>query len=395
MGKLLKIIVVLVGLLGLAGSLLLFYWLPQRVDKRMNLVLDHPPYGISEKAVALHKQLQVADLHGDTLLWMRDPLKRQTRGHIDVPRLREGGVTLQVFSVVTKVPKGLNYDANTADSDEITLLAIAQRWPVAAWGSIYARAEYQARRLHKIARRSDGQLRIIRTQSDLAEFLAARDNNPNLIAGLLATEGAHPLEGKIENVKRLYDEGYRMIGLQHFFDNELGGSLHGVSNGGLTDFGRDVVGELDRLAIVIDVAHSSEAVVRDVLALTDRPIIVSHTGLKGMCDVKRNIDEALMREIAERGGLIGIGYWQEVTCDDSPEGIAKIIAYGIAEFGVDAIALGSDFDGAITTRLDTSELAALTDALLRQGVSEDDIKKVMGGNVLRFFAQNLPVEGAQ
>ena len=395
MGKLLKIITVLVGLLALTGSILLFYWLPQRADKRMNFVREHEVYTISEKAIALHKQLQVADLHGDTLLWMRDPLKRQTRGHIDLPRLREGGVALQVFSVVTKVPKGLNYEENTADSDEITLLAFAQRWPIAAWTSIYARAEYQARRLHKIAERSNGKLHIIRTQSDLSEFLSARENDPALIAGILATEGAHPLEGEIENVVRLYDEGYRIIGLQHFFDNALGGSLHGVSNSGLTEFGRAVVGELDRLGIIIDVAHSSEAVVRDVLAMSERPLIVSHTGLKGMCDVKRNIDEALMAQIAARGGLIGIGYWEEVVCDDSPEGIAKVIAYGISRFGVEAIALGSDFDGAITTRLDTSELAALTDALLRQGVSEEDIQKVMGGNALRFFAQNLPDAGAQ
>ena len=210
---------------------------------------------------------------------------------------------------------------------------------------------------------------------------------------MLATEGAHPLEGKIENLDRLYDAGFRMIGLQHFFDNKLGGSLHGVEKGGLTPFGREVVKRIVEKDMMIDVAHSSLQVVEDVLALTDAPMVVSHTGILSLCENnKRNIPDGLMQKIADRGGLIGIGYWEMAVCDTTPDGIAKMLIYGAEKFGVGAIALGSDFDGAVTTRLDTSELVAITDALLRQGMSEPDIRKVMGENQIAYFLKHLPDE---
>lgn len=385
-----KTLSILLSLALAIGAYMLFYKLPIDADRRMNAVVVHAPYKISSEGAALHDTLMVADLHADTLLWMRNPLHHHERGHVDLPRLQAGGVALQVFSAVTKTPKNLNYEHNTGGSDDITLLAIAQRWPLKTWTSIYERAAYMAHRLSQIAENSDGQLRIIRTQSDLQSLITDRNENAALVGGILAIEGSHPLEGDLNNVQRLFAEGYRVMGLQHFFDNALGGSLHGVSNAGLTPFGIEAVAEMERLHIIIDVAHSSPAVVRDVLGQTKRPIIVSHTGLAGVCAVKRNISDALMAQIASRGGLIGIGYWEDVTCDASPEGIARVIVYGIEKFGVEAIALGSDFDGTVTTELDSSELAAITDALLDQGVSEEDIRLVMGGNALRFFAENLP-----
>jgi membrane dipeptidase len=143
---------------------------------------------------------------------------------------------------------------------------------------------------------------------------------------------------------------------------------------------------------IIDVAHSSEAVVREVLAMTDAPLIVSHTGVRSLCETPRNIDDALLAEIASRGGLIGIGFWADVTCDDSPAGVARVIAYAADRFGTDAIALGSDYDGTITASFDASEMVALTDALLAVGMSEADIRAVMGENQIRFFLDNLPAD---
>ncbi len=385
-----KKLLIAVGALILLGLSVFYGLLPISGDRKRNVVIAHAPYEISTEAQALHDRLMVADLHADTLLWMRDPLKRHKRGHVDVPRLQQGGVALQIFSAVTKAPKHLNYEKNTADSDVITMLVQSQRWPFATWGSLYERARYQAHRLQKAAARSDGNLQLVLTQSDLQSLIADHQNGGDRVGGILAIEGAHPLEGDLANVRNLYDAGYRVMGLQHFFDNELGGSLHGVSGAGLTPFGVEAIAEMERLHITIDVAHSSEQVVRDVLALTDRPLIVSHGGFKGVCDVKRNIDEELIKQIAERGGLIGVGYWQQVTCDDSPQGIANVIVYGVGLVGADHVALGSDFDGAITTRLDTSELAAITQALLDRGLDEETIEKIMGGNVLRFFAANLP-----
>ena len=142
--------------------------------------------------------------------------------------------------------------------------------------------------------------------------------------------------------------------------------------------------------MIIDVAHSSEQVVRDVLARTDKPVIVSHTGLKGHCNTARNIPDDLMKAIADHGGLVGIGFWDGAICDPSPEGIASAIVYAVNFLGVDHVALGSDFDGTVTTPFDASELAALTQALVDADLSEDVIRAVMGENAIRFFSENLP-----
>ena len=371
------LILLVAGYIGLSQ----FLW--PKVDTDMNPVTSHNPYPVSDTAQALHDELWIADLHADNLLWRRNPRKRNDYGHVDFPRLREGGVELQVFSTVTKSPRGLNFDGNDADApDDITLLAQAQLWPPQTWGSIYERAAYQARRLQKLERQ--GEVHIIRTRSDLEKT--------DRILGLLLTEGAHPLEGKIENIKRLYDEGYRAMGLQHFFDNELGGSMHGRSQAGLTDFGKEAVREMVRQDIMIDVAHSSVQTVRDVLAITDAPIFISHGGTIGHCPRtrNRNLPDDVLKQIAARDGLIGIGYFSGVICDISPNGIAAAIMDAIKLLGPDAVALGSDYDGTVTVALDTSELAAITDALIRAGLDEATIRKVMGENARRFFAENLP-----
>ncbi len=366
----------------LAVAAVFFFVVPKRVDRSLNKIVPHAPFVISDEARALHASLRLADLHDDALLWDRDFLARNRRGHTDAPRLIEGGYRLQVLAAVTKTPKNLNYDRNTGDSDNITPLVIAQRWPIGSWSSLSERALHIARRAEGAARRSRGEVAIARTKDDLALASA--------LAVILATEGAHPLEGKIENIARLYDAGYRVLGLQHFFDNELGGSLHGVSGGGLTAFGRDAVAAAIEKGMIIDVAHSSEAVVRDVLAMTDQPIIVSHTGLRGHCDSARNFPDALMKEIAAGGGLIGVGFWDGAVCEPTVQSIARAIAYAVDLVGADHVALGSDYDGATTVPFDASEAGALTGALLEIGVDEATIRAVMGENAIRFFAENLP-----
>ncbi|HGG04157.1 MAG TPA: peptidase M19 [Aliiroseovarius sp.] len=375
------------SLIGLAG-----FWVfaPALVEKGRNTVAAHDPYPVSEAARALHDSLTIGDWHADPLLWNRDLTKRADYGQVDLPRLQDGNVALQVFTAVTKSPSGLNYDSNSADArDNITLLAFGQLWPIRTWQSIFERAIYQAEKLHRFQAARPDMLKIITSRADLEAVLSARANGDRIVGGILGTEGAHPLEGDIANLDRLEAAGYRLIGLQHFFDNELGGSLHGTSNGGLTDFGRLVVAEVAARGMVLDVAHSSQQVVRDVLGMTDIPIVLSHTGLRSGCDVKRNIPDALMRDIAATGGVIGIGYWPEVTCDYSPAGVARMIKAAIAAVGEDAVSLGSDFDGSVATAFDTSELAAITDELLAQGVSEGQIRKVMGDNMLRVLRARL------
>lgn len=372
--------------LGLAATLG-----PGLLEESMNILLPQDDAPVSEEAIALHRTLTIGDLHTDSTLWQRDLSQRSERGHVDLPRLREGNVALQMFTSVTKSPAGQNYEKNSTQArDNITLLAVLQRWPVRTWSNLTERALYQAERLRQLAADDPDELIVITSQDDLERVMAARNGGSKVVGGLLGTEGSHALEGELANIDRLYAAGFRMMGLQHFFDNRLGGSLHGTSGAGLTEFGRSAVEAMDQRQIMIDVAHSSEAVVADVLAMTDRPLIVSHTGFKGHCDSPRNISDALMQQIAQEGGLIGVGYWDGAICTPTAAGIVEAIAYGIALVGEDNIALGSDYDGTIAAPFDTSELVQLTQQMLEQGMTEAQIRKVMGENMLRFLRENLP-----
>lgn len=384
-------------LIGLAAFLALavilaLALLPGFVEGQINRVTAHEPYEVSEETRALHQRLVIADLHADTLLWSRDPLERASRGHVDLPRLDEGNVALQVFTAVTKVPSGQNYESNEAGSDVLPWLLMAQRWPARTWNSLLERALYQAWKLEDAERRAPETLRIVRSRGDLDALLAARAEGSRQVGGLLGIEGAHPLEGGLANVERLHAAGYRLMGLHHFFDNELGGSLHGITGDGLSDFGKQALGEMERLGITIDVAHSSPAVVEDVLALATKPIVLSHTGLRGACDSARNIEDDLAKRIAARGGVIGIGYWAGAICDSTPANVVRTIRYGIDLLGADHVGLGSDYDGAVRTDFDTSEIAVLTEEMRKAGFTEEEIFKVMGGNVIRVFRENLPAE---
>jgi microsomal dipeptidase-like Zn-dependent dipeptidase len=179
------------------------------------------------------------------------------------------------------------------------------------------------------------------------------------------------------------------MGLHHFFDNELGGSLHGLSGEGLSDFGRAVVRRLETLEFIIDVAHSSPAVVDDVLEMTQRPVVLSHTGLHGVHPSARNLKDEQMKRIAAKGGLIGIGYWDAVG-DITPEGVVTTLRYAIDLVGEDHVSLGSDYDGTVTTTFDTSELVVLTQKMMDSGFSDAEIAKVMGGNAVGFLSTYLP-----
>ncbi|MGY9059338.1 MAG: dipeptidase [Candidatus Puniceispirillales bacterium] len=365
--------------------------LPILVDKNMNPVSDHPAFDVSEEALKLHETLFIGDWHADSHLWNRDLSKRYKRGHVDIPRLQEGNVALQMFTTVTKSPRGQNYEKNeTSASDNITSLAVIQRWPIKTWSSLAERAIFQANKVHKLATNDVDNFMLIKSQADLNNFIQKRSSNKSFVGGLIGTEGSHALDGDLENVTRLYDEGFRMMSLHHFFDNRLGGSLHGISGQGLTNFGEKVVLEIEKLDIILDVSHSSENVVKDVLKISNRPIVVSHTGFYGHCPSPRNINDNLMEDIARKGGLIAIGYWDAAVCDNTPKSVAEAIHYGIKLVGAGHVALGSDFDGTINPGFDTAELVAITHELLELGIDDNSIRLVMGENMLNFLQENLP-----
>ena len=387
MKKIIIGLALLVFLLLASGRIFLPSWL----DKQMNPVSDHLPFVVSDKARDLHKTLLIGDWHSDSALWNRNLSKTYDYGHEDIPRMQKGNIALQMFTTVTKSPSGQNYDSNeTASRDNITSLAIVQGWPIKTWSSLTERAIFQAEKIRDLSLRDSKNLMLIESQSDLKQFMIKRELNPTLIGALIGTEGSHALDGDLNNIERLYNKGFRMMSLHHFFDNKLGGSLHGITGQGLTDFGRQSIVEMLRLNIIIDVSHSSENVVKDVLDITNRPIVVSHTGFNGYCESPRNISDGLMQSIAKKGGLIGVGFWDGAVCDNTPKSVAEAIVYGIDLVGVDHVALGSDFDGAITPGFDSSELVAITHELLELGLSDLQIRKVMGGNMFAFLQQNLP-----
>jgi microsomal dipeptidase-like Zn-dependent dipeptidase len=374
----------------IGGAIVFFFVAPRLVDARQNGTTADPPYPASDTAQALHDTLLVADLHNDFLLWNRDLLARYERGHSDLPRLVEGGIGLQTFSVVTKVPFGRSYAGTPDGSDQITYLIAAQRWPVRTWTSLTERALYQAEKLHRFAARSDGRLTVLRTRAGLDRFLDRRERHPDRVAGLLAIEGLHALEGELARLDTLADAGFRMMGLAHLYDNALGGSSTGLEKGGLTDFGREVVRRLDERELIIDLAHASEAVIDDVLAMTDRPLVVSHAGVRATCDTPRNLSDRHLRAIAQQGGLIGVGTWPRVVCDTEPAAIARAMRHVADLVGVEHVALGTDFDGTVKPPFDATGLPQLTEALLDIGFSAAEVQQIMGGNVVRFLRRTLP-----
>lgn len=378
--------------LGVVAVLLagFFLFVPGMAERRMNVVDGGALPQVSAEARALHASLTIVDLHADTLLWQRNLLDRAGRGHVDAPRLRQGNVALQVLSSVTKSPAGLNNERNSASArDDITLLAIGQLQPVRTWHSLLQRTLWHGQKLERAVAASHGALFRVTDNADLAHVLTARATPQRPIGVMLSVEGLHDLEGDMANLPRLYDAGVRMAGLTHFFDNELAGSMHGEGKGGLTPFGRQVVRQMERRGMIVDLAHCSHACVADVLAMARRPVVSSHGGVQATCPGNRNLTDDEIKGVAATGGVIGIGYWDSAVCDISPAGIVRAMAHVRDLVGIDHVALGSDFDGTVTTRFDTSQLVQITQALMQAGFSQAEIRAVMGGNALRVIGAGI------
>ena len=377
------------GALLLVAAIGFFGFLPGYVEASMNQIDGKPLPKVSAEANALHKTLTIVDLHSDTLMWKRDVLDKADRGHMDLPRLQAGNVALQVLSSVTKTPKNQNYDANKADSDNITLLAFAQLQPMRTWSSLVERSLWHATKLDRaVTLQSD--LSKVATSAQVDSLLAQRMvKGAKQVGALLSIEGLQNLEGKAENLDRLYAAGFRMAGITHFFDNELAGSMHGIKKGGLTPFGRNIIGRMEAKGMIVDIAHCSTTCVTEVLAMATRPVISSHGGVQATCKVNRNLSDDHIRGVAKTGGVIGIGYWDAAVCDTSPKAIAAAMKHVRDLVGIQHVALGSDYDGATTVRFDTSQLVQVTQALMDAGFTPDEIRAAMGGNALRVLRDGL------
>lgn len=400
--------------------------------RKVNSVRPHDAREVvSDEASRLHRQLFVADFHADPLLLAKPPgapasqpgidlRVRSSGGHIDLPRLREGRVAIQVFGVPTRVPYGIvefflaqnfSFSEHIRDSklDAIRTVAREGKWPRAARGSPLERARYQAEMLHAYERAVPSQLMVVTSQEDLETLFRRREEQPDLIGGVLGLEGAHALEPEtgepclIGNVAELDDMGFRIFGLVHFFDNCVAGSAHGQKQGGLEGPGRELLRELGRRHLAVDLSHASDDAIDDVLAFLDtlppgaRPALgVSHTGVwRAACDEhnQRPVKPETLERIIQAGGLIGMGFFESALCGETVADIAEAIAF-VASLddgrGLYSVSLGSDFDGMVSMPIDASEYVYLVDALLKAGFSHEAIHCIMGENLRDWLARSLP-----
>ena len=385
--RLLSIIVAFLLLAYLATVLIV----PGMVDKAYNSSSLLPPYQVSTRAQNVYDNLPfMADLHCDALLWKRNLLKPHDYGHVDIPRMIDAQMSLQAFTIVSKTPKNMNFDNNTGETDDITTLFIAQGRAMKTWFSLKERALDQCRRLYDFAEESNGDFRVITSSIELSNYIDDRSGNQKIVAGFLGVEGMQVLEGEINNVDAMYDAGIRMMAPVHFFDNKLGGSAHGVRKGGLTEFGKSVIKKMEEKQMIVDLSHSAPKLIDDILAISTRPMIVSHTGVKGTCDNIRNLSDKHLLGIAAKGGLIGIAFFEPAVCGTDAAATAAAIRYAVDIVGIDHVALGSDFDGAFTMHFDVTGLPLIVEALLALGFNEEEIALIMGDNIKKFLLKNLP-----
>ena len=364
---------------------------PQYVESQRNPVKLAAPYTVSPEAQALYDRLDfIADLHCDALLWGRNLNKRRDRGHVDFPRMREANVAMEMFTIVSKSPAGQNMQSNSEDAfDNITPLTIAKGESPWNWFSLINRTLSQSEALADFVENEGEKAIFIRSKADLERLITARKSDKQVIGAMLGIEGGHALEASLENLEKVYEAGVRMIGPTHFFDNEFGGSAHGENGAGLSDFGKSAVQKMNELGIFIDLAHSSPAIVDDVLNISTKPVIVSHTGVRAVLDSQRNLSDAQIQKIAANGGIIGIAFFDMAVGEPELPNIIASIKHVRDLVGVEYVALGSDYDGSVAVPFDITGLPLIVEGLMKEGFSESEIKAVMGENVKNFFLKNL------
>ncbi len=367
-------------------------FLPAYIEHSLNKVLDPGPYTVAPADSAFYHTLPfIADMHSDALLWGRDLNERVDRGHVDIPRLIEANVALQMFTIVSKTPKKQNYKTNSSASDNITALMVVQARHPRTWTSLLERGLNMCQQLAAAAK-TNPNFRVITSGAELREYISSRQHDRQQTAGLLGVEGLHLLEGDGDGIDQLYAAGVRMVAPVHFFDTELGGSAHGLEKGGLTPFGKTVLQQAERRKMLIDLSHASDQLIDDVLALATRPVVVSHTGVRALCPGQRNLSDAQLEKIAAQGGLVGIALFPQAMCSEEVAATAAAMRHAVDVMGLRHVALGSDFDGAVTTPFDVTGLPLLVPALREEGFSESEMAALLGGNLQEFLLANLPAE---
>lgn len=331
--------------------------------------------GLQAAAAALHQEAVVVDLHADTSIPMRAWRYRAERRHrfrlpfhfgfwhCDLPRFAAGRLNGQFFGLVT--------------------------WPKPERGCA-ASVLRQIERLRALAARHPDRLRMARTAADLR-----RAHAEGHLAGFLGIEGAHNLEGDPAWVARFAAEGVRYLGLAHFSSNAVAPCAHGLHEDNaapLPALGHDVLAELARVGMIVDLAHVGRRAFLDAARAAAGPVIVSHTGVRGAHEHWRNLDDEQLRAVADTDGVVGIIFAGMFLAPRGQRTVAAVVRHMDhvrRTVGARHVALGSDFDGFITPVAgleDVSRVGALTAALLAAGWPEADIRAALGENVLRVLA---------
>ena len=317
----------------------------------------------------LHFDSIVFDAHCDFLYeTVHDgrPFDQRLRvGRVDLPRLMAGGVTAQVFAI-------WDYWAELPAEQGPTLQALSQV------GAFYRMADLCPDRF------------VPATRSAEVERAKAEGK----VAGILGLEGAEPLAGKLGLLRTFYQLGVRNLGLTWNYRNQAGDGVGVADPGGLTDFGRALVREAERLGMMVDIAHLPPRGVEDVLEVAQGPVIDSHANAYALCGHPRNLSDAQLEAVADSGGVVCVVFVPKFitpgAAQASLDGLLDHIDYIAGRIGVDHVGLGSDFDGYEGETLgleDASCLPRLTAGLVARGYDETSVRQILGLNLLRVFEQ--------
>lgn len=320
----------------------------------------------------LHPVPIVADLHCDALYMVlrgkKDLITQSNSFEVDIPRLKQGGVNLQVFAIFVE-PRTKGY---------------------------YHYVSRAIEKLKEICREDSADIAVALDPADIARIVAG-----GKIAALLAIEGGHALEDDLagddygDALSAYFDAGVRILTITHNKSNEFADaaldSLHQPNNG-LSSSGQALIENANRLGMIIDVSHSSDKTFFDIIRASRAPVIASHSNARAICSHPRNLTDDQLKAIAKNGGVIGVNFHSSFLRSDGKRAtiadIIKHIDHIIALVGDDYVVFGSDFDGMIkppTDLKDVSQLPALIQALRTAGYSESTISKLSGKNFLRVF----------
>ncbi|AST58129.1 dipeptidase [Thermoanaerobacterium thermosaccharolyticum] len=309
----------------------------------------------------------IVDFHCDTLYLIqkdnRDITKKNDKGHIDLIRLDEGMVHLQVFATFIE-PEYVRKDAATK-----TLKMIDK--------------------LYQLMEKTD-KIKLILSGKDVEEA-----KNESKIGALLSIEGGEALEGDLALLRMFYKLGVRAMTLTWSLRNDLGDGILGSSDYGLTSFGKDVIKEMNRLGMIVDVSHLNERGFWDAINICEKPLIASHSDCKALCRHPRNLSDDQIKAIAAKGGVIGINFCPDFLRDDdnaSVEDVLDHIEHIVNLVGVEHVGFGSDFDGIEKTPFgldDAASFPKILDGLKKRGFKDDEINSISHDNFERIIKEIL------